>query len=150
MSVDGSLAKLRELALALPRPGCDWEETPTFGPPATEQSLAKLERVAGFILPAAVRTFFTLNDSIIGMSVHNGSAERGDFPRTVSSQKAIPIATDGGGNAFVLAENGSVWRWDHESERVVQVSSSFEVFLERVTADWAAFVAGTPDWTFLM
>jgi hypothetical protein len=66
-------------------------------------------------------------DAVVGMSVHNGywlggierlmrSACRGDFPRNVENEPAIPVATDGGGNAFLLAADGQVWRWDHERQ----------------------------------
>ena len=32
--VEASVARLRELALAIPRPGCEWEDRPRFDPPA--------------------------------------------------------------------------------------------------------------------
>src|SRR5262245_27917920 len=44
MSVATSLARLRELAMALPRRGCDWAERPRFDPPAPSHAVATLER----------------------------------------------------------------------------------------------------------
>jgi cell wall assembly regulator SMI1 len=161
MSIDVSLTRLRELALAIPRPGCDWEERPRFDPPATSESLAELERVAGFVLPDDLRAFFAQTDAVVGMSVHNGywiggtkqlvqSTERGDFPRAISGGLVVPIATDGGGNAFLLGENRRVWLWDHESDKVKMVADSFEAFLEQVAGDWAAYVSDNRDWQFLV
>jgi hypothetical protein len=161
MAVEASLAQLRELALALPRPGCEWEERPSFDPPASAQSVAELERIAEFAFPADFRAFLSHTNAIVGMSVHNGywiggveqllrPEDRGEFPRMVDAEPVIPVATDGGGNAFLLGAGGSVWRWDHETGKVVQVAGSFNAFLEQVTADWAAYIANTPNWRFLV
>jgi hypothetical protein len=161
MSVDVSLARLRELALAIPRPGCHWEERPRFDPSATPESLAEFERLAGFALPGDLRTFLEQTDAIAGMSVHNGywigsteqlarSMEAGTFPRKVNGEQAIPVATDGGGNAFLLGESGRVWRWDHETDKVNIIAESFDAFLERVADDWAAYVSERKDWRFLV
>ena len=38
-----TLSRLRDLALALPRPGCEWESQPTFDPPATAEEVANFE-----------------------------------------------------------------------------------------------------------
>jgi hypothetical protein len=158
--VEASLARLRELALALPRPGCDWEERPQFDPPASPEQMAAFERVAGFPLPADLRVFFSACGAMVGMSVHNGywvggveqlarSLDRGDFPREVSGDPAVAVATDGGGNAFLLSARGRVWRWDHETGSVSEVAASFAGFLARVADDWAAYVADTPGWRYL-
>src|SRR6202044_2402277 len=116
--------------LAFPRPDCIWEERPRFDPPASPESVAEFERVAGFPLPDDLRDFFAVNDSVIAISIHNGfwlggarqlarSAEQGNLPRSVNGERAIPVATDGGGNAFLLTANGRVWRWNHETDAVV-------------------------------
>jgi hypothetical protein len=161
MTVETSLARLRELALALPRPGCDWEERPRFDPPASAQSVAELEGIAEFAFPADFRAFLSHTNAVVGMSVHCGywiggveqllrSADRGEFPHMVDAEPVIPMATDGGGNAFLLGVSGCVWRWDHETGNVMQVAKSFNAFLEQVTADWAAYIADTPGWRFLV
>ena len=57
MAVEISLIRLREIALALPRPNCEWEERPQFAPPATPQSIVEIESLAGFVLPNEFRTY---------------------------------------------------------------------------------------------
>jgi hypothetical protein len=159
--VKASLARLRELALAIPRPGCDWEERPRFEPPPSPEQVAAYERAAGFALPGDLRAFLTDCGAVIGMSVHNGywvggvealtrSIVDGDYPRSVAGEPAAPVATDGGGNAFLLSSTGRVWRWDHETGSLSEVAGSFEGFLERVVTDWAAYVTDTPGWRFLV
>ena len=67
--------------------------------------------MAGFVLPGDLREFLELTDSIVAMSVHNGYwlgginnlIDEGSLPRVADGEAAIPVATDGGGNAFVLA-----------------------------------------------
>jgi hypothetical protein len=158
MSVAKTLTRLRDLALALPRPGCAWEERPRFDPPATSQSVADLERVAGFRLPDDFRVFLGETASVVGMSVHNGYWLGGveqlikgsGLPRTVKGENAIPVSTDGCGNAFLLAAGGGIWRWDHETDRVEEVAESFGAFLERVAEDWDAYISAKPGWRFLV
>src|SRR4051794_26118193 len=72
MSVPTTMARLRELALAWPRAGCDWEDRPRFEPPGTPQSIIELERMAGFALPEDLQAFLKQTESIVAMSVHNG------------------------------------------------------------------------------
>ena len=161
MSVEVSLKRLRTVANALPRPGCDWEARPTFDPPATPQSVAEFERTAGFAFPTDFLAFVAMTNSVVGMSIHNGywiggveqlalATKRGDFPQLVEGERAIPVATDGGGNAFLLSVRGCVWRWDHESGKVTSVAESFAAFLEHVADDWDAYVSDRADWTFLV
>jgi hypothetical protein len=99
--IKASLARLRELALAMPRPGCDWEERPQFEPPPMLDQVVAFERAAGFAFPADLRAFFTDCGAVVGMSVHNGywvggvegltrSILRGDFPRSVAGEERIP------------------------------------------------------------
>src|SRR5262245_16515099 len=52
------------------------------------------------------------------MSVHNGYWLGGikhlltedAIPRMVEGERAIPVANDGGGNAFLLSASGAIWR----------------------------------------
>jgi hypothetical protein len=159
--VEKALAQLRELALALPRPGCDWESRPTFDPPANADAVAAFEHAAGFPMPADFRSFLAAVGGVTGMSVHNGYQlggvewltswlEAGVLPRTVADALVAPIAADAGGNGFLLSAGGRVWRWDHETGGLTAVAPSFTEFLERVALDWAAYVAETPGWRFLV
>ena len=156
-SASASVARLRELALAIPRPECEWEERPRFDPPAPPAAVAAFERAAGFPMPVDFRAFLARTGGVVGMSVHNGywlgGVERlapDAFPREVAGEPAAPVATDGGGNAFLLSAGGRVWKWDHETGRVSEVAASFAAFLVRVADDWAAYVADTPGWRFLV
>ena len=152
------MTRLHELALALPRPGCDWEDRPQFEPPATPQAIVELERLAGFALPEDLRAFLGQTESIVAMSFHNGYWLGGinklidgdSFPRVADGEAAIPVATDGGGNAFLLGASGRVWRWNHETDRLNLVVASFGAFLERVAEDWSAYVSEKPGWRFLV
>lgn len=155
--VEKSLARLRELALAIPRPGCDWEERPLFDTPASPTEIAAIEQSAGFPLPPDYRAFLALTAGVVGMSIHNGywlgSLARLDsaaFPRAESGEPLAPVATDGGGNAFLMSSSGRVWRWDHETGRMSGVAASFTEFLDRVAADWSAYVDDDPDWRYLV
>lgn len=159
--VEASLARLRELALAVPRPGCEWEERPRFGPPATPKQLAAFERAAGFPLPPDLRAFLSACSAVDAGSVHNGyfvggvakltrSLAREDFPRNVSTEPVAPVATDGGGNAFLVSAASRVWRWDRETGSVSEVAGSFAEFLERVADDWAAYLGDAQDWQYLV
>lgn len=156
-----TLARLRAIAEAIPRPGYDWESRPTFAPPASPATVVELESAAGFVLPADFRAFLADTAIVLGMSVHNGYQIGGPaiivravrerrIPLTVAADPAIPVAFDGGGNAFLLTQAGDVWKWDHETGAVSPVVRSFAAFLDRVALDWAAYVANTPDWRFLV
>jgi hypothetical protein len=91
------------------------------------------------------------------MSVHNGywlggvdRLARADLTQEAAGEMAVPVATDGGGKAFLLTARGRVWRWDREAARMSEVSASFAEFLDRVVSDWAAYVADTPGWRYLV
>lgn len=156
-----TLARLRALAEAIPRPGCDWESRSTFAPPASPATVSELESAAGFALPADFRAFLANTATVVGMSVHNGYQLGGpehllavlrdrSVPGIVTGTPVIPVAFDGGGNAFLMTQAGDVWKWDHETGAVSPVARSFAAFLDRVALDWSAYVADTPDWRFLV
>ena len=156
-----SLERLRKAGSALPRPGCDWEEAVTFEPPATAEAIDAFEKVAGFELPADLKSFLASTEAVIGMSVHNGywigglanltrATQASELPRNVNGHPAVPIATDGGGNAFLLASEGAIWRWDHETGDFRRIADSFSEFLALVAADWEAYVAQTAGWRYLV
>jgi hypothetical protein len=99
MSIPKTVVRLRELARALPRPGCHWEERPRFDPPAKAQSVAQLERAAGFALPDDLRAFFEETESIVAMSIHNGYWLGGVEQLIRSAKQAgIPLAACSAGN----------------------------------------------------
>jgi hypothetical protein len=72
VTVQAVMTRLRELALAIPRPGCEGEERPRFDPPPSPEAVAAFERAAGFPLPADLRAFLADAGAAVGMSVHNG------------------------------------------------------------------------------
>ncbi len=157
MKVSESLSRLRLLADALP----DWER-PAFHPPASLASVEALEQAAGVRLPDDFRQFLLQTDAIVAMDIHNGywiggiesliqSISRSDFPDQVEKTRVLPVATDGGGNAFLLSADGKhVWRWDHETGNVTDVASSFGAFLKRVADDWEHYATGNHDWAYLV
>ena len=119
----------------VPRPGCEWEERPRFDPPPSMDEVVALDARRASRSPNLVG-FFADTGGVVGMSVHNGywlgdvvrltrAIQRGDFPREVGGEMTIPVATDGGGNAFLMSSVGRVWRWDHETgDRSVVADSS--------------------------
>lgn len=155
------LNRLRGLADLFPE-----GEGPTFSPPASADAIEALESALGFPLPAELREFLAQCDAIVAMDVHNGywiggtaelarSVGRGDFPGSMDSGgeriTVMPIATDGGGNAFLLTPaDGRVWRWDHETGTPSAVADSFVGFLERVAQDWERAASGDADWEYLV
>ena len=68
----------------------------------------------------------------------------------VEGERAIPVATDGGGNAILLSSSGAIWRRDHETGKAEKVAASFGAFLKRVAEDWAAYIEEQPGWHFLV
>lgn len=156
-----TVARLRQFAERMPRPGCEWEERPIFDPPATIDEIARLEESAGFPLPADFRSFLLTHASVVGMSVHNGYwiggpaqltgiIGEGSTPHDLHGSPVIPVATDGGGNVFLMTADGVVWKWGHETGTVADVAPSFTAFLSRVADDWAAYIDDTPGWRFLV
>ena len=161
MEVIRTLARLQSIADRF----LEWQ-TPRFAAPAASEAIHELERVAGTRLPGDLRAFLERLDEIVAMDIHNGywlggtgaltrSVLRNDFPKELKTGgsliQALPVATDGGGNAFLVAsDGGGVWRWDHETRNTAQVATSFSKFLARVADDWEHAAADDPDWAFLV
>ena len=102
--------------------------------------------------------------AIVAMDIHNGywiggpvelarSIRRNDFPADLDeggrTVRAIPLATDGGGNAFLMA-GGSVWRWNHETGVCTVVAGGLDEFLRRVAQDWSHHLQGDETWDYLV
>ncbi len=158
--IGARVRRLREIADSLPV----WQR-PNFREPAREREISLLEASVGAMLPDGFRAFLLLTDAVIAMEIHNGlwiggvpelrrSVERGEFPAAIDERgtpvPAMPVATDGGGNAFLTsAHSGLVWRWDHETGDLRLVSDGFDRFLGRVAEDWVRFARDDRDWSFL-
>ncbi|HEY1066768.1 MAG TPA: SMI1/KNR4 family protein [Pirellulales bacterium] len=152
-----ALDRLKALALAVPRPGCEWEDRPRFAPPASEEAIASLGREAGFSLPQDFAAFLREHSAVVAMSIHNGywlgglsASSRETSMRSVFGRPAIVAATDGGGNPFLLTADGRIWRCDRETRAMREVASSFTAFLDRVADDWEAYATDAPEWQYLV
>jgi hypothetical protein len=162
MTVEQALIRLKELAEMFPREECPWEDRPTFEPRTDEKFLEEMRKKLGKALPDDLLAFFRICDAVVAMSIHNGywiggaeqlirSAARGDFVPRIENDDVFPIATDGGGNAFLIsAEVGSVWHWKHETGATRLVATLFGQFLERVVADWEHFAVSDDEWSYLV
>jgi len=155
------VGELRDAAAAFP----DWQR-PRFHDPATASALAALADAVGAPLPAALDRFLRITDAIVAMDVRNGywvggtaelirSVQRGDHPTSVvvgrSTERVVPVATDGGGNAFLATvDGGAIWRWAHEVDGAERIAPTFETFLRRIAEDWRRAVVGDTGWTYLV
>jgi cell wall assembly regulator SMI1 len=166
MTVQSLLARLRELSEAFPRENCPWEYRPRFEPGISAEIIQSIEQNLGAPLPQDVSEFFRNCNTIVAMDIWNGywigdlprltsESFRAYFPKTIEGptgpESIIPIATDGGGNAFVLSlRNGHVRFWNHETGALSVVASSFTHFLERVVADWEHAIKDDGNWKYLV
>jgi hypothetical protein len=133
---------------------------------ASLAEIAELQEGADQELPASVLAFLKRTRAIVAMEIRNGywiggpaelsrSMRRHDYPTRFDADgqtaHAIPFATDGGGNAFMItAVVGSVWRWDHETGTVAYISEDLAAFLRRVAEDWAHDLDGDDAWKYLV
>jgi len=144
-------------ALAALAAACPPDVAPRFEPPASPAELADLEDAVGAALLPALVDLLRTTRAIVAMGIHNGywiggpmqlarSIRRRDFPAEIDAggtrARALPFATDGGGNAFMLVPDCSVWRWDHETGACTLVAGDLAAFLEAVAADWRRHVDG--------
>src|SRR5262249_3223104 len=146
--------------------GCPWEERPRFGPGASPETIQACQQAVGSRLPDDLVDFLRRCDTIAAMGVWNGywigaaadladPGYRDDFPAAVNGrtgpEPVVPVARDGGGNAFLQSlVGGQVWRWDHETGAVRVVAPSFHGFLERVAEDWEHAAEDNGDWSYLV
>ncbi|MGL4465357.1 MAG: SMI1/KNR4 family protein [Planctomycetia bacterium] len=145
---------MHEVARQMPRPGCDWEGQPTFGPPESADAVDLFEFRCGFPLQPAFREFLLKFGQVIGMEVHNGywlggiDQLRNDI--AVDGEPAAVIAWGGGGNAFLTTADGRIHSWNHENGKTTPAADGFAEFLECVADDWEAYVDDVPGWRFLV
>jgi len=159
LQIDQVLSRLRKLADEFPAEG-----RPRFSPRASADSLVAFEKVVGTRLPEQLAGFLRQCDSIVAMDVWNGywvggveqllrSVGRNDFPAKLveaENDVVVPVATDGGGNAFLMSVNDQrVWKWNHETGNSTPVAHDFVSFLGRIADDWEHFIAGDPVWRYL-
>jgi hypothetical protein len=89
-----------------------------------------------------------------GLAQLTTNVSRGDFPATVAEENGpsgvMPVATDGGGNAFLMSlRGGTVWKWNHETGGVRAVADNFTGFLQRVLQDWEHYLSDDDTWDYL-
>jgi len=160
-AIESVVATLLGLSARYPR-----EVAPRIEDPASPAEISELQAAAGQTLPALVLALFQRTRAIVAMEVRNGyaiggplqlarSLRRQDFPASLDVQapsaRAIPVATDGGGNAFMVAlGDGSVWRWDHETGALERVARDLPDFLGRIAEDWAHDLDGDSTWNYLV
>jgi hypothetical protein len=141
------------------------EEKPTFSAGASPQAITALQGCVSQPLPDDFASFLHRCDSIVAMNVWNGlwiggivslerSIKRNDFPKMLNRERnqieLVPVATDGGGNAFLMAlSDRSVWKWNHESNDCTLVADDFSGFLKRIIDDWEHYLAGDFVWNYL-
>jgi hypothetical protein len=159
MTVATTLARLRQLAELFPHPDMPWETRPEFHPPLSPESISDLEGEWACSLPQDLRAFLGLCGGINAINIRNGywigvlDRSRG-LPEAVTTDDGntvvVPIAIDGGGNAFLLAPAyGRVWRRDHETGMVRPVAESFSTSLERIADDWEHHLRDDRNWVYL-
>jgi SMI1 / KNR4 family (SUKH-1) len=159
--IDGAVRRLIDIGRRYPP-----DVAPRVEGPATQDEVADLDDALGEAMPAELLELLRATRAIVAMNIRNGywiggpaqvsrSIRRGDFPASVTAEgrdeRVLPIATDGGGNAFLLTRRlGSVWRWDHETGRITCVSRNLAGFLRRVAGDWEHDLEGDLSWEYLV
>jgi hypothetical protein len=153
------LQQLRDVAGRLPA-----DERPVFGNGVSAQAIAAIESSMRATLPADYAEFLRICGEVRAMDVWNGywiggaaliDAKGGGngIPAWLAGDKgpvaAVPVGTDGGGNAFLMSvASGTIWKWNHETKDEQIVGPDFTGFLKRVLQDWEHYVSGEP-WTYL-
>jgi len=159
-SIDALLSRLHELAEEF-----SIAEQPAFHQGVSADAIFALERAVMAQIPKDFSYFLRNCDAIVAMGVWNGywiggsevllrSITRKDFPSEVCEENnttaVVPVATDGGGNAFLLSLDGDkVWKWNHETGNSTLVAHGFSSFLARIVEDWEHFLADDRAWRYL-
>ena len=158
MNMQDAFLRLQTLAYQFE----EWRR-PTFDQPVSSDELSLLNSRYDQI-PTELKEFFTKTRQIVAMDVWNGYWIGGNvvfnprpddgFPKLgVNDDEkfdVMAIATDGGGNAFLFClERGSVWKWDHETNRTRFVSDSLVQFLLAVADDWQHVLDEDFTWNYL-
>ena len=158
-----------------------------FGYPVDEATFesgaaaSRIDAIAAIVaqpLPSDYRYFLSKCAGVVGMDFHNGYVihtpedvvrllGQGGAPKQVTTAAGavavLPVAADGGGNAFLLRLGPPhvVLRWDHEIGETGDavpathhgfkpISDSFVSFLERIREDWSHFLGPNPaSWTYI-
>ena len=160
MTITSIIARLRDLAAAMPRDGCDWEETPSISSAAKSDDIEIYKGLAAFELPSDLMDFFSITDLVSGMTVHNGyaiggidnlirSIRRRDFPTQIDNEPVVPVGTVGNVDTLFIDPQGVMYLWRHESGSATILANSFLSFLQRVADDWHAYVYVVDDWQFI-
>jgi hypothetical protein len=148
--INSLLSRLRKAAEHLPL--YEWDHAPRFGSGLSDVECEAIQKIANTDLPDDFLTFLKYCGEISGMTVHNGYAIGGPpLPRDESimtikpqgrSLRAIIVAQDGGGNAFLmcLGVRNSIWKWNHETDELQWIADSFIELLERVAVDWEKYI----------
>ena len=160
VNVAQTVERLRSLAERFPA-----DERPAFMPGSMATDITAMEQCLRSPLPDDFADFLRKCEAIHAMDVWNGywiggiaelmrSISRGDFPGLVANGDrpvpVVPVATDGGGNAFLLSLDGrTVWKRDHETASVQSVAAGFMGFLLRVEEDWEHYLRRDYDWQYL-
>jgi hypothetical protein len=88
---------------------------------------------------------------IVRINSHSAGRASIDVSTGGGAERALIIALDGGGNAFLLSpRSADVWRWDHETGKTARVAESFGGFLARVAEDWTAYIQDRQPWRYLV
>jgi hypothetical protein len=139
-------------------------EAPRFASAASQSELDALGRSLDLALPPDLLELLRLHRAIVAMDVRNGywigASETGALVLPNQPREAllnneliavVPVATDGGGNAFVQSlRDGTIWRLDHETAVCAMVGAHLPAFLLRVAEDWMHASHGDTDWRYLV
>ena len=176
--IDAVLRDLKSLGSAIANDDFGYPvEEATFEQGSSASRLEAISAIVGEALPVDYRYFLEQCAGFAGMDFHNGYvmhtpeevvrllAPSGAPKRVKTLDGALavlPIASDGGGNVFLLQLRppNVVLRWDHElgGEDAVSsghpalrpVADGFASFLERIRDDWRHFLGPDPgSWNYI-
>jgi hypothetical protein len=136
----------------------DWQ-APTFGPPATTDEIAALRATLDIPLTARLKQFLTQHRAIVAMDIWNGywlgcsavgPLRLPNLPALFhSGVRALPIATDGGGNAFLEVSGGPILHWNHGTGGMTAVAPDLTCFLRLIATDWEHAAEDDASWLYL-